>query len=110
MVPKRLEFMKPVRRKMEITTDRIRDRLCFLVIKHAGEIAPAFVAAQFNQTRADHDSKGEPAEEPEDQNRRPRIRKWPSIKQRTKKDRQEPSLEQLDLPSVAVPNLADVND
>src|SRR5205814_5320878 len=36
--------------------------------------------------------------------------KRPTIEQRTKKDREESSFEQLNLPTVAVPNLADVND
>src|SRR4029077_11448525 len=34
----------------------------------------------------------------------------PAIEQRAEKDRQEPSLEELDFPTVAVPNLTDVDD
>src|ERR1700730_5375324 len=73
MVPKRFDSMKPMRREMEIAADRVRNRLRFIVIKHAGQIAPAFVAAHFDQARADHDSKAEPAKKPEDQDRRARL-------------------------------------
>src|SRR5438094_10274085 len=95
---------------MQIATDRIRDGLRFIVIVKTSEIAPAGVAAQFNETRADHDPKTEPAKEPENENRRPAFRKRAAIKQGAEKDRQEPGLEKLDLPAVPVPDLADVND
>src|SRR5947207_13436067 len=89
MVPKRFDSMNPMRREVEITADRARNRLGFVVIKHAGQIAPALVAAHFDQAGADHDAKAEPAKKPEDQNRRSRFRKRPTIEQRTKKDREE---------------------
>src|SRR2546423_126004 len=79
VVPKRFQFMKPMRRKMEITAEWIWDRLRFVVIKHAGQIAPTLVTAQFDQTGADHDSKTEPAKKPDHQNWRPGFRKWPAI-------------------------------
>src|SRR5205823_3141058 len=110
MVPKRFDSMKPMRREMEIAADRTRNRLGFVVIKHAGQIAPALVAAHFDQAGADHDAKAEPAKKPEDQNRRSRFGKRPAIEQRTKKDREEPGFEQLDFPAVTVPNLADMDD
>src|SRR6202011_1054419 len=107
MVPKDFQFMKPVRRKMQITADRVRDRLSFVVIKHAGQIAPTLVAPQFDQPGADHDPKTEPPEKPDHQNRRPGLRKRPPIEQRTKKDRQKSGFEQLNFPTVPVPNLTD---
>src|ERR1700682_6231465 len=110
MVPGCLDLMKPMGREKQIAAKRIRDRLRFIVIIKAGEIAPARVAAQFDQTRADHDAKTEPAKKPDDKQRRPAFRKWPAIEQRTEKDRQEPSLEQLNFPAETVPNLADVDD
>src|SRR4029450_7519913 len=48
MVPCRLEFVEPERRKVKIATDRTRNRLCFVVIVKTGEIAPARVAAEFD--------------------------------------------------------------
>lgn len=110
MVPSRFEFVEPVRREMEITADRIWDRLRFVVIIQTGEIAPARVAAQFDETGPDHDAKAEPPKKPDDEKRWPTFRKWPRIEQRAEKDRQEASLEQLGFPAVAVPNLADVDD
>src|SRR5712692_7789204 len=110
MVPGRFEFVEPMRREMQITADRARDRLRFVMIVEASEIAPARVAAHFDEAGADHDAKAEPAKKPDDKKRRPAFRKWPAIEQRTEKDRQEPGLEQLDFPAVTVPNLADVDD
>src|SRR5437588_7874982 len=110
MIPGCLDLMKPMGREMQIAAKRIRDWLRFVMIVQAGEIPPARVAAQFDEAGADHDAKTEPAKKPDDKQRRPALRKWPAIEQRAKKDRQEPGLEQLNFPAVAVPNLADVND
>src|ERR1700745_1109992 len=102
--------MKPVRREMQITADRTRNRLIFVVIIHAGEIPPAGIAAEFDQPRANHDSKAEPAKKPNHQKRRRCFRKWTSVEQWAEKDRQETRFEQLRFPTVTVPNLTDVND
>ena len=110
MVPCRLEFVEPMRRKVQIATDRTRDRLCFVVIIKAGKIPPAWVAAEFDQARANHDAKAKPSKKPDNENRWPAPGKRPSIEQRTKKDRQKAGLEQLSLPAVAVPDLPDVHD
>src|SRR5437870_2645810 len=95
---------------MQISADRIWDGLRFVVIEHASEIAPAGVAAHLDQAGADHDAKSEPAEKPDDQDRRATFWKWPRVDKRTKKNRQETGLEELDFPAVAVPNLANVDD
>src|SRR5205823_9600728 len=106
----RAEFVEPMRREMQIPTKRTRDRLRFIVIVKTGQIAPAWIAAQLDKAGTNHDAKTEPAKKPDHQQRRPAFRKRTSIEQRAKKDRQEPGLEQLRLPSIAVPNLPDVND
>ena len=80
------------------------------MIVKAGEIAPARIAAQFDQPSANHDAKAEPAKKPDDKERRRSFRKWPRIKQGTEENRQESRLEQLSFPTVAVPNLTDVHD
>src|SRR3982074_3078495 len=105
MVPSRFNFVEPVRCEMQIAADRIRNRLRFVVVVHAGEITPAFVAAKFDQTGADHDAKPEPAKKPDHEKRRPAFWERAAIEQRAKKDRQETGLEQLRFPAVAVPNL-----
>src|SRR5436305_15316480 len=110
MVPSRLELMKPMRREMQVTTERVRDRLRLVVIIKAGEITPAWIAPQFDETGADHDATAEPAKQPDDKQRRPAFRKWAAVNEWTKKDRYEPGFEQLDFPAVAVPNLANVHD
>src|SRR6266487_265271 len=108
MIPCRLEFVEPERRKVKVATNRTRDRLGLVVIVKASKIAPARVAAQFDQTRADHDTKPKPSKEPDDQNRRPTLGKRPSIEQRAKKDGYDSGFGQLNLPTVAMPDLADV--
>src|SRR6266403_1664082 len=110
MVPDCFDVVEPVRREMQIAADRIRDRLRFVMIVKAGEIAPAGVTAQFDQTGADHDAKAEPAKKPDDKKRRRGFWEWPRVKYRAKKDRQEPRLKQLSFPTVTIPNLADVYD
>src|SRR5438874_1186131 len=110
MVPCGTELMKPVRREMQIATDRVGNRLRLVMIVKASQIAPAGVAAQFNQSRADHDPKTEPAKKPENEDRRAALWKWPSVEQRAKKDRQKPSLQQLNFPAIAIPDLANVHD
>src|SRR5689334_13194388 len=110
MVPSRLEFKQPMRREMQKSADRARDGLRLVMIIEAGEITPAGVSAQFDQASAKHDAKPEPAKKPDHQDGRPRLWEGPGIEQRTKKDRQESGLKQLDFPAIAVPNLTDVND
>src|SRR5207249_1585721 len=85
MIPSRAEFVEPMRREMKIPADWTRDRLRFVVIVKAGQIAPAGIATQFDQAGANHDAKAEPAKKPDDQQWRPAFRKWATIEQRTKK-------------------------
>src|SRR5207253_3818593 len=110
MVPGRCELMEPVRCEMQIAAERIRNRLRLVVIIKAGEITPAWIAPQFDETGADHNAEAEPAKKPEDKERRTALRKWLAINQRTEKDRQETGFEQLNFPAVTVLNLSNVND
>ena len=95
---------------MQISTDRVRDGLRFVMVIETCEIAPAGVAAQFDQAGPKHDAKTEPPKKPDNQDRRPGLGKGPAIEQWTKKNRQESRLEQLDFPAVTIPSLADMND
>src|SRR6266581_6154547 len=110
MVPSRAEFVEPMRREMQIPANRTWDRLRFIVIIKARQIAPTRIAPQFDQAGTNHDAKTEPAEKPDHQEGRPAFRKRTTIEQRAKEDRQKPGLEQLCLPTITVPNLPDVND
>src|SRR2546428_14021580 len=95
---------------MQISADRIWDGLRFVVIEHASEIAPAGVAAHLDQAGADHDAKSEPAEKPDDQDRRATFWKRPRGGKRTKKKPQKTGLEELGFPALAAPKLAQVED
>ena len=110
MVPSHSEFMKPLRCEMQIAADRIWDRLRFIVIVKTSEIAPAGVAVQFDQTRADHNSEAKPAKKADHEQWWTAFWERATIQQWTEKDRQEPGLKELNFPAIAVPNLADVND
>src|SRR6476620_3453582 len=90
MIPSRPELVKPMRRKVQIAADWTGDRLGFVVIIKAGKIAPA--------------------KKPEYEWRWPAVLEWPTIEQWTKENREKAGLEQLCFPSVAIPNLPDVND
>src|SRR6266576_4018403 len=110
MVPSRSEFLEPERRKVKIATDRTRNRLCFVVIVKTGKVPPAWIAAEFDQGRTNHDAKAKPSKKPDNENWRPAPGKQASIEQGAKKDRQEAGLEQLNLPTVTVPDLSNVHD
>jgi len=110
MVPSRPEFLEPERRKVKIATYGTRNRLGFVVIVKAGKIAPAWVAAEFDQARANHDAKSKPSKKPDNENWRSALGKRAPIEQRAKKDRQEAGLEQLNLPAITVPDLPNVHD
>src|SRR4051794_25665665 len=84
MVPCGSNAMHPWRMKVEPARERIRDRLRFIMKIETGEVAPTRVAAQLDESRAEHDAKREPPKQPEDQHRRRPLRKRPAIEQRTK--------------------------
>src|ERR1700735_2569231 len=78
------------------------------MIVEGGGVAPDLVAAQFDQPCAKHD----PADEPAEQNNNKKgwfaSREGARVEERGEKDGEEPGLEQLDLPAIAIPLLADV--
>src|SRR5205085_7683681 len=97
-------------REVQIATDRIRNGLSFVVIVETGDIAPAGVAPQLNQSRPDHDPKSEPAEKPENKQWGPAAWEWPAIEEWTEKNREEPGFEELNFPAITVPDLANMDD
>src|SRR5207249_708447 len=100
----------PARQKVKPAAQGIWDRLSLEVIAECGEIAPAIVAAKFDERRANHDAKDEPAKEPNDDDGRFAFRKRTTIEQRAKEDREEAGFEQLNFPPVTVPILSDMDD
>src|SRR6266540_3253950 len=53
-------LVSPTRRMMEIPAQRIGQRLSFIMVIEAGQIAPAWVGAQFNHACAEHGAKKHP--------------------------------------------------
>ena len=51
--------MEQLRSLVEVITQRIGDGLRLIVIIHAREIEPTWVASDFNQARTQHDSADE---------------------------------------------------
>src|SRR5215510_1838093 len=54
MIKQHAGFVEPARCMMQIPAQRIWQRLRFVMIKKAGEIAPARVGAHLDHTRAEH--------------------------------------------------------
>ena len=106
------EVLDDVRKRVEEGTQRVGDRLRLVVPVEAGEIPPARVAAELDEPRAEHD--------PEDESHRYSQRtgaragrsggmgRGSSGAQR--KMREDAGLAELDLPSVAVPDLPHMDD
>src|SRR5436190_2603614 len=53
-------LVSPRRRMMEIPAQRIGQRLSFIVVKEAGQIAPAWIRAQFDHACAEHGAEKHP--------------------------------------------------
>src|SRR5262249_17794095 len=107
MVPERAELVEPVRPEIEPPAQRVGNRLSLVMIVKASKVAPASVASKFDEPGADHDAKNEPAKEPDHKARWRAFGEGPSIEQWAEEDGQEPGLQKLNLPSVAIPVLAD---
>src|SRR5207253_9827696 len=88
MVPGRCELMEPVRCEMQIAAERIRNRLRLVVIIKAGEITPAWIAPQFDETGADHNAEAEPAKKRSEERRVRKERRKGGGRDETK-DRRE---------------------
>src|SRR5207244_6069457 len=90
MIPGRAEFVEPMRREMQIPTNRTWDRLRFVMIVKTGKIAPTWIAAQLDQAGTNHDAKTTPEKKPDHEQRRTPHREEATRQQRTQKDRPEP--------------------
>ncbi len=100
----------PARHEMERPAERIGDRLGLVVVDETREVAPARVAAQLDESGAEHDAKDQPAEQPDHGERRWPPREGTSVDERAEEDREKAGLDELDLPAVAVPVLSDVDE
>src|SRR5215470_16672160 len=77
------ELMRPARKKVQQPAERVWNRLGLVVIVEASQIAPARIAAKFDQSRSQHDPENQPAKQPEDRDRRWPLRKRSGIPERT---------------------------
>src|SRR5581483_9154962 len=93
----------PARRPMEIPAQRIRHGLGFIVVVEAGEIAPARVAAQLDQSGAEHDAKEQPTEQPNRDLRR-------SYFCAAQEDSEERGFKENGFPTESIEGLADVDE
>ena len=103
VVGEHLRAVQRARQVVEEPARRARERLGLVVVLEAGEVAPAAVAAQLDQARAELDAEQQPDEQPQDRCGRGDVRG-------SEERHEEPGLEQQRLPAEAVPDLADVDD
>src|SRR5207247_10242737 len=109
MIPKRAKIVEPARHKVEGSAERVRNGLRFIMIIEACQVAPAGVAANFNQPCPKHDAKSQPAKQPNDQRRRRPAWKGPSVQQWTQKDGQKPRFQTLHFPTIRKPVLPNLD-
>ena len=102
-VPDDLDPVDRARQVVEEPRQRVRHRLGLVMPVHAGQAAPARIAAELDEPGAELDAEGEPAEQEDDREQRRRL----GI---AEEDRQETGLEQQRLPAERVPRPADVHD
>src|SRR5262249_50305565 len=95
-----------MRAEMQPPAQRIRYGLSFVVVIKAGEIAPARIPAQFDQTGAEHDAKNQPAVQPNHGTGWRLLWKRPAIDQGTEENGQKAGFQQLNLPTITVPVLS----
>ncbi len=103
MVGRRLDAVQRGGQVVEVPAQRAGHRLGLVVVPQAGQIAPATVAAQFDQPRAELDPEQQPAQQPERQDGR---RDLVVAEERG----EQAGLQQQRLPSEGVPGLPDVDD
>src|SRR5438046_4501502 len=110
MVPEHSKFLKPMGPEMKPPTQWVWNGLGFIMVIEAGQVAPARVAADFDEAGAEHDPEDEPAKKPNDDRGGRAFWKWPGIEQGAEKCGQETGLEQLNFPAVSIPVLADMDE
>ena len=91
------------RHEVQRAAERVRDRLGLVVVDEAREIAPARVAAQLDQARAEHDAEDQPAQQPDDARGGGRRGNGRGSSSGQRKIARKPVSSELDLPAVAVP-------
>src|SRR5262249_45659435 len=95
---------------MKPAAQRIGNRLSLEMIIKSGKVARKDVAAKVEERRAEQDAEDRPPEQPEHDARWLAFWKGTPIEERAKENRQEACFEQLNLPAVAVPLLADMDE
>src|SRR5271169_845650 len=95
---------------MKQPAQRTGYRLRFEMVVECGPVAPHIIASNLDQSGAKHDAEDQPAEQSDDRHRWCAFRKGTQVKQGAKEDREKSGFEELDLPSVSIPVLPDVNE
>ena len=95
--------MKPDGGVVEVPAQRVGQGLRFVVVEHAGEVAPARVAAEFDHAGAEHDAELHPQQQPEDEARRRGVGG-------AEEDGEETGFEQNRFPAEAVEHLAGIDE
>src|SRR5882762_10174895 len=94
---------------MEPSAQRTRQGLGLEVIIQRRPVSPYLIAAKLDQTGPKHDTEDKPAEQRNDRHGWLPTGKRPPVEQRTEEDRKKSCLQQLDLPPVSIPFLADID-
>src|SRR5439155_9069952 len=103
VVAERFAAMQELGQMMEVPGQRVRHRLRLVVVVETGQVAPAAVATELDQTRAELDAEEQPAEQDE-QWQRGRSRRVPQ------EDRKKSGLEEQRLPAEPVEGLAHIHE
>ena len=103
-------FQNRAGQKMKPPAQRTGQRLRLEMIVERRPVAPHFITADLDQSGAKHNPESQPAEQSDHRHRGRLFGKRTRVQQRTEKDGEESGFKELDLPSVAVPVLPNVNE
>ena len=103
VIEEHARFVDPRGQPVEVPAERIRDRLALVVVDEASEVAPARIAAQLDEPRAEHQPEEDPSEHPDHDHRRRHVAG-------AEEDREKTGLEQQRLPAETVPRLPHVHE
>ena len=103
MVERHAAVQSPLRQGVKIPAQRIGNGLRLIVVIEARQIAPAGIAAQLDQARAEHHAEFHPAQDQKGKH----VGRGCALAQ---KDRAEPGLEQHGFPTISVEDLPHIHE
>src|SRR5579864_1207108 len=92
---------KEVGQEMEPAAERAGHGLGLEMVIKGGGVTPDDIAANLDQTRAQHDPEDKPSKQDDDEHWRSAFWKGAGVYQGAEENGEEPGLKQLDLPAVA---------